>query len=192
MPKWKDVTIRGPDDLTQFNIELNRRIRYYLGKIDASSLTFTLNDIDGILSLAKGGTGANLSAPASDSLLAYDLTGGAVTFFSVGSGLAISGTTVYATGSANYESITASTTLEETNQGIIICTSTGDITLTLSTAIATQGVSFFITNASTGGGVVTLTPGTTARTIHYGTTEFLYSDENINLVYDGTANWFLR
>lgn len=193
MPNWKNVDIKGPDDLVQFNIELNRRIRYYLKNIEVSQILFNLNDIPGVLRLSKGGTGASLAAPAFDSMMFYDITAGSVDWLNVGDGLVISGTTMYVTGGfANYESITDSTTLADTDQGVAICTSAGDVTVTLSTAITSQGVSFFITNASTGGGKVTLSPGTTARTIQYSTTEFLYADENINLTFDGTANWFLR
>lgn len=193
MPVWKNVDIKSPDDLLQFNIELNRRIRYYLRNIDVSQILFNLNDIGGTLNLSKGGTGASLTAPTSDSLMFYDLSEAAVDFASIGTGLVMSGTTLYVTGgAANYQGITASTTLTASEQGIIVCTSTGDITITLSTAITSAGVSFFLTNASTGGAKITLTPGTTARTIQYNTTEFLYPDENINLTFDGTANWFLR
>ncbi len=50
------------------------------------------------VTLSSGGTGANLSAPASDKIFFYDLSAASSAFLSVGNGLSISGTTLNATG----------------------------------------------------------------------------------------------
>lgn len=193
MPMWSNIEIRDANDLRQFNVELNKRIRYYLNNIDVTQILFDLNDIGGTLNLSKGGTGQSLSAPANDSMFFYDVSEGKTDWLTPGAGVVISGTTLYVTGgSANYQTVTDTTTITSAEQGIIECRSTGDITLTLSTDITTQGVSFFITNATTSSAKVTLSPGTTARTIVYDTTEFLYSGESLNLAYNGSDNWVLR
>lgn len=114
MPVWTNIEIRGPDDLRQFNIELNRRIRYYLSNIDVSQILFNLNDIGGTLNLSKGGTGQSLSAPSTDSAMFYDLSEGKVDWLSFGTGFVVDGTTLTYTGvgagsTATFYKITAST-----------------------------------------------------------------------------------
>lgn len=59
--------------------------------------TFTMG-WTGQLSLARGGTGANLSDPNADRILFWDDSLGAVTWLEAGTGLSISGTTLAATG----------------------------------------------------------------------------------------------
>lgn len=65
-----------------------------LTDLNASAVT------TGAIPLARGGTGSGLTAPGADRLLFYDLSGGAVTWLTVGSGLALTGTTLTATGGA--------------------------------------------------------------------------------------------
>lgn len=54
--------------------------------------------VTGILPLANGGTGANLSDPGADRIKFWDDSAGAVTWLSAGSGLSISGTEITASG----------------------------------------------------------------------------------------------
>jgi hypothetical protein len=54
--------------------------------------------IAGTLALANGGTGASLTDPNADRIFFWDDSAGATTFLTVGSGLAITGTTLEATG----------------------------------------------------------------------------------------------
>lgn len=114
MPNWSNIEIRDLKDPKQFNIELNRRIAYYLRNIDVSQILFNLNDIAGTLLLSKGGTGTSLTAPTSNALYGYDISSAKSAFYGVGVGLALSGTTLYNTifgGSATalFYKITAST-----------------------------------------------------------------------------------
>lgn len=80
-------------ELMQFRIELNRRLRHALSNINAQQITSGLNDLSGTLNLSKGGTGASLSAPAGDRILFFDLSEGKVSWLSAGNSVAISGTT---------------------------------------------------------------------------------------------------
>ena len=98
MGAWSDIGGMGQNDpameLMQFRIELNRRLRHALSNISATQITSGLNDLDGTLTLAKGGTGQNLSAPAGDRILFYDLSGSKVTWLSTGNSIGITGTTL--------------------------------------------------------------------------------------------------
>jgi hypothetical protein len=114
MPVWTNVEITNKDDLKQFNIELNRRIRYYLSNIDVSQVLFNLNGIGGTLNLSKGGTGTAMIAPTSNALFGYDLSSAKGAFYGIGAGLALSGTTLYNTifgvaSTADFYKITATT-----------------------------------------------------------------------------------
>ena len=188
MPSWRDIQVTSKEDLMQFNVELNRRLRYYLANIDISQIIFNLNDIGGTLNLSKGGTGTSLTAPTSDALFGYDLSSGTAVFYGIGSGLALSGTTLTASGSfkINVETITASTTI--TDGGVYIANSTGAITVNLVTAVGNSGVSFFLTNSNSG--TVTLDANST-ETIQGALTVDIYKDENINIVSDG-SNYYIR
>ena len=54
--------------------------------------------VTGQLSLANGGTGANLTDPNADRILFWDDSAGSVAFLEAGTGLTISGTTISASG----------------------------------------------------------------------------------------------
>lgn len=198
MPVWNNIQLTNPItgefDVKNVEVELNRRLRYYLDHIDVASILFNLNDIDGTLILSKGGTGSSLVAPVVDSMMFYDLSGVAVGWLTAGAGLVISGTTMIATGGVgNYDTITATTTLLDATQGIINCRAVSDITVTLSTAITTQALSFFISNNSTNSNTVTIDPaGAGTRTIQYDSSLILYPDESVNVAFDGTSDWLIR
>lgn len=96
MPKWSSVNSSNNknNEFKQYEIELNRRIRYFLSKIDASQLILNLNDINGTLNLSKGGTGASLSAPAGDRIMFYDLSEVSTSWLDLSSNFTITGTTL--------------------------------------------------------------------------------------------------
>ena len=99
MGTWSDITsINGQSDpaqeLMQFRIELNRRLRHAFANISAQQIVSGLNDLSGILTMAKGGTGAALSVPASDRILFYDVSENKFSWLSVGNSVAISTTTL--------------------------------------------------------------------------------------------------
>jgi hypothetical protein len=127
MPAWKNIPITykpdGTPDFQNFGIELNRRIKYYLDNIDIAQILFNLNDIGGTLNLSKGGTGAQLSAPAADRILFYDLSDNKVDWLTAGSGLTVDDKTLKAS--------LAAVILGTTNQ--ITVTDNLDGTYTLST-----------------------------------------------------------
>lgn len=98
MAGWSDINTASQNDpameLMQFRIELNRRLRHALSNISATQITAGINDLSGTLNLSKGGTGNNLSAPAGDRVLFYDLSGSKVTWLSVGNSIPIVGTSI--------------------------------------------------------------------------------------------------
>ena len=91
---WKNNVNLDEKNPAQFNIELNKRIRYALKNIDIAQILFNLNDIGGTLNLGKGGTGAVLAAPAADVLMFYDLSATAVDWLVIGSGITITDKTI--------------------------------------------------------------------------------------------------
>ena len=127
MPVWNDIDLSNNGaaeiDMKQFQIELNRRLRYYLANINIAQILFTLNEIGGTLNLSKGGTGTSLASPAGDRLMFYDLSEGKVAWLTVGTGLSITGTTIAAS--------LAAVILGTTNQ--VTVTDNLDGTYTLST-----------------------------------------------------------
>jgi hypothetical protein len=74
-------------DLESFIEDFNRKMIFFAQKIK-------LGNIDGLITLEKGGTGASLTAPAGDRLMFYDLSGTSVDWLALGNSLAISGTTI--------------------------------------------------------------------------------------------------
>lgn len=69
------------------------------GDFAAASHNHSAADVtSGALALARGGTGASLSAPGGDRILFYDFSGTATDWLQIGSGLLLSGTTLSATG----------------------------------------------------------------------------------------------
>ena len=61
--------------------------------------TINASDIaSGTLALARGGTGASLTAPVSDHLFFYDISASSTAFLTLGTGLSITGTTINAAG----------------------------------------------------------------------------------------------
>ncbi len=194
MPGWTKVPIVNPAtgklDTRSLEVELNKRLRYFFENIDVTQLLLELNNIPGILKLSKGGTGSSLSAPAADRIMFYDLSGVAVDWLEIGSGLQIidkvlssnAGTTVQVTEK------TASATLLVSEQGVIEANSATDITLTLPLVAVNTGVSYFITNVNAG--TVTVDPFGSETIM--GDSDFdLYQDENIQIVSNGTQ-WIIR
>lgn len=66
------------------------------------------------VSLADGGTGASLTAPAADRILFYDQSAGSSTWLTVGSGLNITGTTLTATAVGNATAFKAARSTTQT------------------------------------------------------------------------------
>lgn len=193
MPTWKNISlvnpITGELDLASAEVELNRRLRQAFANIDITQILFNLNDIGGTLNLSKGGTGQSLSAPAGDRLMFYDLSGNKVDWLQLGSGLSIVGTVISSTGAViNVTTKTATATLSEAEQGVILCNKATAMTINLPTAIGNEGLSYFITNINTG--TVTIDPNG-AETLQGDSSFDLYQDENIQIVSNNT-NWYIR
>jgi len=191
--QWGGISIRDTGnpqlDMQNFIIELNRRIRVMFSKIDISQITFNLNTIDGTLNLSKGGTGASLSAPASDKLMFYDLSEGKVSFLSAGNGINISGTNI--TANADYSSLmlaAVTTNLTIADVGVVLCDSATPITINLPTVVNNSKLSFVISNINAG--IVTIDPFG-AETIQGNASFDLYQDESLSIISYGTG-WWIR
>lgn len=119
------VTVQGFDSDLQAlatNASTGHLVRTGAGTVSARTITGTANLIDvtngnGVsgnptinvganvyrsggtdVALADGGTGASLVAPGADRIMFYDQSAGSVAFLTVGTGLAITGTQIDATG----------------------------------------------------------------------------------------------
>lgn len=77
------------DSLPYLNQQL-RRTKQRLNSIESN----TINSFSGILSLAKGGTGAALVDPGADRIMFWDESGDIMNWLIVGTGLDITGTTL--------------------------------------------------------------------------------------------------
>ena len=123
--------------------------------------------LSGTLALGNGGTGANLSNPGADRILFWDDSAGATTWLSAGSGLAISGTTISATGSGG---TVTSVGLSGGTTGITVSgspiTSSGTMTLGGTLAVANGGTGV---TTSTGSGSVVRATGPTLVSPNLGT-----------------------
>lgn len=123
--------------------------------------------LSGTLALGNGGTGANLSNPGADRILFWDDSAGSATWLSAGSGLAISGTTISATGSGG---TVTSVGLSGGSTGITVSgspiTSSGTMTLGGTLAVANGGTGV---TTSTGSGSVVLSTGPTLVSPNLGT-----------------------
>lgn len=64
--------------------------------LDVAPSNITITDLDGTLSLAKGGTGAALTDPGADRILFWDDSAGAITWLTVGDNLSLTATTLSA------------------------------------------------------------------------------------------------
>lgn len=90
-----DVTLAGtPDYITISGQTITR------GQIDLAT------DVTGQLPLANGGTGANLTDPNADRILFWDVSAGAMTWLTAGTGLTITDTTISASGGGGLTNIT--------------------------------------------------------------------------------------
>jgi hypothetical protein len=119
------------------------------------------------LSLANGGTGASLVDPNEDRIFFWDDSAGATTFLTVGSGLAISGTTLSSTdagGTVTSVAVSGGTTGLTTSGGPV--TSSGTITLAGTLAVANGGTGV---TTSTGTGATVLSTSPTLVTPALGT-----------------------
>jgi hypothetical protein len=102
-----------------------------------------VDDITGVLGLANGGTGSNLSDPNADRIMFWDDSAGQTTWLTAGSGLSISGTTMTATGGS--ASSTASTSLTVCSRSVCDYVTDGaadevQINQALSAASTTGGI----------------------------------------------------
>lgn len=87
-----------------------------------------LPDLQGILSLAKGGTGAALADPGADRIAFWDDSAGAVDWLQLGTNLSISGTTLNASGGGGG--------LSDGDYGDVVVSGTGTV-LTIDTDVVT-------------------------------------------------------
>jgi len=94
-------------------------------------------------------------------------------------------TTLINVSTDNYIEKSSTYTIVTTDK-IVNCTS-GTFTITLPTAVGVGGKTYSITNS--GGGIITLDADGT-ETIQGDLTQFIYSDETIDIVSNG-ANWFV-
>jgi len=85
----------------------------------------------------------------------------------------------------NYVEKTSTYTILTTDK-IVNCTS-GTFTLTLPTSVGTTGKTYSITNS--GSGIITL-DADGSETIQGDLTQFIYADETLDVVSNGT-NWFV-
>lgn len=131
-----------------------------------------LTDLQGTLTLGKGGTGSALGAPGADRILFYDFSGGLVTFLEVGSGLQIVGTTLSATG---------------VGVGDVLFTNFDDSTIRTN---GPAGSEIYVTNITS----ALIVDGTLA-TVDYGDNSIdgtkiaLGSDAQGDIMYYSGANW---
>ena len=86
MAQWKNLNFTGNP---RFDAEINRRFRYAFEHIDVAQIKFKLNDIEGTLSLDKGGTGAILAEPDEDSIMFFDSSQSSIAFLNIGDSLKI-------------------------------------------------------------------------------------------------------
>lgn len=105
----------------------SHRIRVTAPASVASDKTATLQDVTGTLyvtggqdvSLADGGTGASLTDPNADRVLFWDDSAGAMTWLTMGTGLAITGTTLESSGGATSTQFTADGTWTKPATGTV-------------------------------------------------------------------------
>jgi hypothetical protein len=86
------------DNTEESRVILNEQLRRTSRRVASLEGGINLTDgVTGILPLTKGGTGSNLTAPTTDSIVFYDVSGSAVTWLKPGSGLSITGTNINVT-----------------------------------------------------------------------------------------------
>lgn len=125
---WASAT---PGDITKVD---DTNVTLTLGGTPTGS---TINSVSftagwsGQLSLARGGTGANLSDPNADRVLFWDDSAGQVTWLTMGTNLTITGTTLDATGGSGSGTVTQVDTSGLATGGPI--TTTGTVTVTAAT-----------------------------------------------------------
>lgn len=112
------------------------------GGTGTTSTTFAnlTTNVTGLLPLANGGTGVSLVDPNADRIFFWDDSAGATAFLTVGSGLAISGTTLSSTdagGTVTSVAVSGGTTGLTTSGGPI--TGSGTVTLAGTLAVANGG-----------------------------------------------------
>jgi len=144
------------------------------------------------LSLANGGTGASLVDPNADRIFFWDDSAGATTFLTVGSGLAISGTTLSSTdagGTVTSVNVSGGTTGLTTSGGPV--TTSGTITLAGTLAVANGGTGV---TSSTGTGSVVLSTNptfaglTTTADMNFGDSDKANfgASNDLQIYHDGT------
>lgn len=133
------------------------------GGTGSSSTTYCnlASNVTGTLPLARGGTGASLTDPNADRILFWDDSAGAVTYLSAGSGLAISGTTLSATGSGGTVTSVSGT---GTASGLTLSgtvTTSGSLTLS-GTVNSLAAGTYAISISGSAGSATSATSATTA------------------------------
>jgi hypothetical protein len=106
-----DVTALAGDATFLSTLESGLDLANISGQIDLTT------QVSGVLPLANGGTGANLSDPGANTLLGWDDTDNAVDFFTIGTGLAYNHATHTLTASG---SIGSAVNADETISGSIV------------------------------------------------------------------------
>ncbi len=118
---------------------------------NATGLPLTTG-VTGILPLANGGTGANLSDPGEDRLMFWDDSVGATAYLTVGTGLSITGTTIEATGSGTGDVVGPASSTD--NAIVRFDLTTGKLVQDSSVTISDAGV---VAGASISGSTNTIT-----------------------------------
>lgn len=147
------------------------------------------------VSLADGGTGASLTAPAGDRILFYDQSAGQVTWLQIGANLTITGTTIDATGGggAAFQQRTqggTTYTIQPSDNGYLIYfTDTNPITVTIPVGLSAN---FTFTSArAEGAGVVNhISDGTSVLHTINGDTDIQNENTAVTWAFQGGNDWY--
>lgn len=142
---------------------------------NATGLPLT-SGVTGVLPLANGGTGSNLTDPGADRILFWDDSGNAVTWLTVGTNLSITGTTLNASGGGGSDITVGSSVIlggNDTrvlydNAGVVgeyVISGTGNVAMTTSPTFVTPtlgaavGTSLALGGATLGSNALAVTGG---------------------------------
>lgn len=146
------------------------------------------------VSLADGGTGASLTAPAGDRILFYDQSAGQVTWLQIGANLTITGTTLDATGGgSSFQQRTqggTTYTIQPSDNGYLIYfTDTNPITVTIPVGLSAN---FTFTSArAEGAGVVNhVSDGTSVLHTINGDTDIQNENTAVTWAFQGGNDWY--
>ena len=153
-------------------------------------LSLSLPVIPGVLPLAKGGTGSNLTSPGQDSIVFWDNSAAAIKFLSIGDGLQIVGTTLSATssgggggggapvGATYWVSLSNSDLTNEVAMGSLATGILKNTTITGVPSIAIAGTDYAVGPSSSGNNNIVRFNGTGGGT---------FKDSNVSLSDAATA-----